>query len=654
MLRRQTANNNIIISSSISSLSSSSSSSPVALTRRSNYGSINTNNNARAETVAAVDLIESQNSMGGKLMAPRTPSDRAQGELSWRTMRAQEHYFEVPVRLHHTHDWQRAREDWYKVEAKLIWTAFDCPEKIPIFFRDEVIRGHRAVFEDAKWLERALYWVKEARYWRVIGIAQPFYDRDTLRVYTWDDKGQSFGQPVINSAMRDAIGDLERAKKRKDLGLDPNYIWDRWGPNGFVDGARSDYLPRFTKNPYIDPDGVEVEADELNAITSHEQIRDRYKEFIWLEEGNNAGGSDSSNKLTSGNSNNNSATDAVANTSLPFDESFTTITNAYIELHDFSDEIRNFYFAAHLGPMPEVSEGATMADVEARQKEEDKLVQDTDDIRSLIYLSAQFEELVPKFEEFLAQQKQQQQQNAGDESASKNNWELFKQFIAPLRESCDAKVEACRLLHWSSRDAEQAREFFAEKCGFVDFMMTGDKILTAASMAQLRALQTLSQNQEWGLPLCLALTDREKAEAIGVEAFSVWREFEDICIDRRRRLFTHRHTSPANEEKTLDFLLQQFARRPQREAFKEKSTMGGEFDREVEPIGRSTQRRILSSDIMDKTKVDKDASSRQAGGSGTVAQQQARGSGFITRREKKKVDAFAALRGNQFSGQTRF
>lgn len=604
----------------------------------------------KAEIVASRDIIEAKNAMQGKLMAPRTPHDRSFGELSWRTMRAQEHHFEVPVRFRRTHEWQQAREDWYKVETKLIWAAFDAPEKIPILLRDEVIRGHRAVFEDPKWLERAVYWTKEARYWRVLGITHPFYDRDTLRVFTWEDKGQAFGQPVINSAMRDAISDLERAKKRKDLGLDPNYVWDRWGPNGFIDGARSDYLPRFQFNPYSDPDNVDVEPDELNAINSHEQIRQRYKEFIWLDDGE-ASASSTSKGISSSTS---------SSSTSPFQDSFTTVTNGYLELHDFSDEVRRFYFTANLGPAREGGD-ASMAEVEQRKQQEDKLLQSTDDIRALIYLSAQFEELEPRFEEWLEKNSNSSiannnniNNNVNEVNGNANKWELFKQFITPLREACDAKVEACRLLHWCSRDSDQAREFFAEKCGFVDFMMTTDKILTAASIAQLKTIQSIALNHEWGLPLCLALTDKEKAAAIGIEAYSAWREFEDLCIDRRRRAFTQRHAAPANEEKTLDFLLQQFARRPQRESLQEKATLGSEFDRETEPIGRGVQRRVLASDVMEKSKVDKDSTPRHGlRGTGRFEAKSKSKGGIVARKTGTTADAYASLRSNQFSGQTR-
>lgn len=597
--------------------------------------------------------------MQGKLMGPRNPYDRNMGETSWRTMRNQDAFFEVPVRIRHLHDWQRAREDWYKVETKLVWAAFDAPEKIPILLRNEVIRGHREIFENPKWIERAIYWTKEARYWRVLGISYPFYDRDTLRVYTWDDKGQAFGQPVINSAMRDAISDLERAKKRKDMGLEPNYIWDRWGPNGFIDGARSDYLPRFQYNPYSDPDGVEVEPDELNAITSHEQIRDRYKEFIWFEA--------EEGLIPAGDSSSTSSTSAV---SVPFEDSFTTISNGYLELHDFPDEVRRFYFICNLGYGPgdeqqemknnksssssENSEGegdsrqeATLVEMEARREQEEKLVQNIDDIRALIYLSAQLEELQPRFEEWYNinnGKKSDAGDNNNDNDAdavttqTKNKWEYFKEFLTPLRDACDAKVEACRLIHWSCRDTDQAREYFSEKCGFVDFMMTSDKILTAASMSQLKTIQQLASNHEWGLPLCLALTDKEKADAVGVESYSIWREFEDLCIDRRRRMFTQRHTAPASEEKTLDFLLQQFAKRPQRGGG-EKGTLGSEFDRESEPIGRAVQRRVLASDVLDQTtSLSKDPSKPSHSARNL--------------RTKRSVSAYDSLRSNQFSGQT--
>lgn len=575
------------------------------------------------EYISPRDIIDPKNSYVGKLMAPRTPFDKTPAEMSWRAMRAQPHFFEIPVRTRQPQPWQRAREDWYGVETKLIWAAFEAPERIPVLLRDEVIRGHRAVFEDPRWLDRALYWVKEARYWRAIGITKPFYDRDTLRAYAWANRGTAFGQPVINSAMRDAISDLERAKKRKDAGLDPNYIWDRWGPSGFVDGKRSDYLPRFSGNPYIDPDGVEVEADELAHITSHEQIRDRYGEFIW---GDEAPFANSFSTLAA----------AQAAVATVVAGSGSNLTNGGLQIHDFRDGVRAFYYSLHLGPA--LPESAGIAEVQAREEAQSRITESSDDIRCLIYCSTQLEPLQPKFEDFL-----EKTPTAG----GGNKWEAFKEFLAPIRQACDEKVDSCRLLHWCSRDVEQARQFFMEKCNFVDFMMTSDKVLTAASLCQLRAIKAIAASTatEWGLPLCLSVTDKEKEEAIGVDAFAVWREFEDLCLDRSRRIFTQRFSEPASEEKTLDHLLTQFARRPNR-TDRDPNALGAEYDREVEPIGRTVQRRVLSSDV-----VNQSGAIKRTGPAGEKKDDTKRSKFSRFGGERAVSSAYDALRRNQFASE---
>ena len=65
-------------------------------------------------------------------------------------------------------------------------------------------------------------------------------------------------------------------------------------------------------------------------------------------------------------------------------------------------------------------------------------------------------------------------------------------------------------------------------------------------------------------------------------------------MDLRRRTWATRFAGDANEEVTLDYLLENFGRRT--EKVRQVNTTGVEFDREHEPIGRQVQRRVLISD----------------------------------------------------------
>eukprot|EP00796_Vickermania_ingenoplastis_P010089 gene10089-7059_t len=215
-------------------------------------------------------------------IAVRSYLDRNRTELSDRTYMPQKAWFKpyTPRLEPFDRPYQQRRYDHYYLETTLIWKAFDTPELIGMFLHDECIRGNRHVY-DVGFLDLALAYTSECRYWRCLGITKPFYDKDTLRAHCWEDNGLQVGTLVISQAMRHAIMDLERAARRKEFGLDPNYIWDRWGPVGFVDGARNDYLPRFEHNPYRDPDGVEVTEADVLPYNTHEQLKERYGEFIF-------------------------------------------------------------------------------------------------------------------------------------------------------------------------------------------------------------------------------------------------------------------------------------------------------------------------------------------------------------------------------------
>lgn len=220
----------------------------------------------------------------GKKIAVRTYLDRNRTELSDRTYMPQKAWFSPytpqPQQRPFDRTYQQVRYDYEHLETNLIWKAFDTPELISMFLRDECLRGNTQVYAD-EFLEKALYYTNECRYWRSIGITKPFYNKYTLRAHCWEDRGLQVGTVVFSEAMRHALMDLERAKRRQDLGLSPQYVWDKWGPIGFVDGSRNDYLPRFRHNPYRDPDGVEVSVEDILPFNTHDVIKDRYQQLIF-------------------------------------------------------------------------------------------------------------------------------------------------------------------------------------------------------------------------------------------------------------------------------------------------------------------------------------------------------------------------------------
>jgi len=179
-----------------------------------------------------------------------------------------------------------------------------------------------------------------------------------------------------------------------------------------------------------------------------------------------------------------------------------------------------------------------------------------------------------------------------------NSWGEVVEYQSELQAANNEKVEAARLLQNSRHNVERVRAFFEEKCGFHDFMHTPDKEITAAVLCYLQELRRVCVETEWGTPLARCLTDAERATVMGRDAFLVYRLIEDAILDKKRRLWAARFAGDAHEESTLDYLLENFGRRPERQ--KNTGTLGVEFDREQEPIGRSVQRRVVDADKANK------------------------------------------------------
>lgn len=543
----------------------------------------------------------------------------------------------------------------HKLETNLIWKAFDTPELIGIFLHDLCIQlrtmnpcngvmrnedndhhdphsnhnnisggdrgGYHYYFDvyGEYFLRKAFQYTMESRYWRCLGITKPFFDPHTLRAHCWEDNGLQVGTLVLSSAMRHALMDLERAARRKELGLDPNYVWDKWGPMGFVDGSRIDYLPRFAHNPYRDPDGVEVSELDILPFNTHRAIKERYGEFIF-----------------------------------PDLDMFTGVFRAPTHgglstLEDIPNtEVANLFRRLHPPPSPPSHPGgggaASTPSPQALDKVEGKTSQEGGrgssdssrpsswlpsylsplDLRILMYLSAALTATGGRaggaggsgnmnafpgsaMESSSLESSPQQWWSL---AAAATSWEEVRQGMAPVMEANDEKIDAARFLQNSRHHPDRVRAFFEEKCGFQDFMNTPDKMITGAVLAYLLELQRLCRETSWGAPLARALTDAEKAKVMGYASFIVYRHLEDAIIDKKRKAWVARFSGEANEEHTLDYLLENFGRRvgsTSTTATGSSScpaanvgTAGEEFDREQEPIGRQVQRRVLDSDKANK------------------------------------------------------
>lgn len=473
-----------------------------------------------------------------KKIAVRSYLDRNLTELSGRTYLPQKTWFKpytTPAAAV-SRPYQKEKYRLYTLETKLVWKAFDTPELIGMFLHDECIRGNKETVYSPSFLQKAFEYTKESQYWRSIGITKPFYDAHTLRASCWEDGGLQTGTLVLSQAMRHAIIDLERAVRREALGLEANYVWDRWCPIGFSDGARFDYLPRFEYNPYRDPDGVVVTELDVQGFNTHEALKERYGHLIYPDES-------------------------------AFDGIFSSISHGGLTIEDVPragavELYRRFH--PHGDGVPSTAGGRAISQA---------------DLRLLFYLSAD-----PQWLELVSRE---------------TSWEGVREAMGGVQEQHDEKIEAARLLHHTRDDVERVRSFFEEKCGWSKgFMYTPNKVITGAVMSYLRELQRLCTETTWGRALAGCTTDIERIDVMGRDAFIVYKLIEDALLDKRRRAWASRFSGEAKEETTLDYLLENFGRRTVNP--KNVNTTGEEFDREQEPIGRQVQRRVVSADKSNK------------------------------------------------------
>ena len=434
--------------------------------------------------------------------------------------------------------WQQRGIDWHEIEKPMIQLAFDKPEAIPLFLKDLVIKGYDNVFTQ-EWLKRAIHWVHEARFWRTIGVYWPFYHDYCLRVHVWRHgiiqsdapeirKGPMVGAPRFTQAMINAIFDLEKAYRRKELGLEPMYKWDRWSPVGFNDGRPNDWLPRLPSMKWDpDPDGVVLEYDELaflteapenkeNPLAVLDEMKSRYHEFIYSD-------------------------------SEVYNNCFkSTTSSGDLQPKDFVERFPDVQL-----PL--------------------------ENLRDMAYLVAYQET---------------KKQGAGAETIDIQDFQA--NVLPQLREANDAKVEAIRLFHNCSSEIAWVRRYIQEKTGIEDFMKTPDKELTRITEVLLGEMLRVVDEYPWGKELAQCTTMYEYKMVAGDIAHSVAKQIEDASLNRRREKWNSRFSGEGKEEQQLDFMLQNMAQRTN--VTQDSNNFGQEFDREKEPIGRDTQRRVLYSD----------------------------------------------------------
>lgn len=499
-------------------------------------------------------LIPRKHTVDRKI-AVRSYLDRNRTELSDRTYMPQKAWFKPYTQQvdRFDRDHERLSYQFYNLETKLIWKAFDTPELIGMLLHDETVKGNPHMYDEA-FLDSAIYFTRESRYWRCIGITKPFYNKTTLRAHCWEDNGLQVGTVVLSQAMRHALMDLERAVRRKELGLDPNYLWDRWGPIGFIDGARNDYLPRFEHNPYVDPDGVDVTELDVLPFNTHEQIKERYSEFIYPDVSSLEG-----------------VFAAPGHGSLTLEDvPDKSVVELYVKLKEKDGVTVGSHAGGERSHLPAVSRADALALTASSVSPED--------LRVLFCLCADPARMT--------------------EVASVDTWEEVVTTLQPVLDEINAKVDAARLFQNTRHDPDRVRAFFEEKCGFHDFMYTPDKVITAGVLSYLEEMRRLCVETPWGAALARCVTDVERLQVMGRDAFMVYKIIEDTILDKKRRLWATRFAGEANEEATLDYLLENFGRRPERQ--RNVGSTGVEFDREQEPIGRQVQRRIVDADRANK------------------------------------------------------
>eukprot|EP00760_Papus_ankaliazontas_P034058 PhM_4_TR6929/c0_g1_i1/m.61664 len=466
------------------------------------------------------------------LIPKRKQDDYSYSEVSDRTWQPQAQWVDTRPAPAARAPWEQREIDYLHKEKPMIDLAFDKPEAIPLMLKDLVIKGHQGVMSPETF-SHAIHWVRESRYWRCIGIYYPFYHKYRLRAHLWrwdylpnSDylRGPIKGAVAVTRPMVDAIMDLEKAYKRQQAGLNPEYKWDKWSPVGNNDGAINDWLPRLpTMRWDPDPDGITVERSDIEFILDaqhnsenpnqlHDEIKSRYRNFIYMD-------------------------------SDRYDGVFLQPSSGNVNERDFSF------------PTP------------------------SPDMLEMCYFVAYARTL-------------------GQDPSQMEYTEEVSGKVKALMDENAKKVEAMRMFRSCSNDIAWVREYIAEKCGLTDFMKTTDKELTLIFTKLFESMREVLA-EDWGKAVAEATTLKEYHTAVGDVAFDVAMMLIRASQERVREQWSARFSSAGQEERQLDIILNKMS---QRTAPSDAGNVGETFDREKEPIGRNTQRRVVSADTAQKGK----------------------------------------------------
>eukprot|EP00759_Apiculatamorpha_spiralis_P006279 PhF_6_TR13668/c0_g1_i1/m.21959 len=429
--------------------------------------------------------------------------------------------------------WEQRNIDYYDKEKPIIELAFDKPEAIPLLLKDLLIRGYEDAM-DPIWFERAIHWVHEARYWRAIGIYWPLYHPARLRIHAW----------------------------RSDLQIGNEMKW------GMVTGATmfSGYMK----------DAI---RDLEKALKRKEAgLEPRYKWSNWSPVGNPDGKmNDWLPRLPSMRWDPDPDGIVIKDEDLEF--IFKAPENANpAELHDqIKKRYADFIFSdsrSYDGVFSFTGSSGKLVAADFPMFAENSLP--FTDLRDMAYLVAYAKSLNTPVNAIPID-------------------DALRSQIIQLRKDNDAKVEAVRLFMSCSSDIKWVRAYVEEKTGIEDFMKTPDRELTLILETLLGEMKkVVSGEEQWGKEIAASQTLSEYRAAVGDLAYNVAKQLQDASRNRVRQAWSSRFSAEGKEEKMLDFVLQRMSQRttPQHST----GNMGEQFDREKEPVGRNTQRRVMAAD----------------------------------------------------------
>jgi len=472
-------------------------------------------------------------SMDSMLLPKFHDSENFYSKISDRTYQPQLQWVDTTPARHARAAWEARDIEWTVKEKPLIDLAFDKPEAVPLFLKDLSVRGYEGVWT-TDMMDRASFWIQESRYWRCIGIYYPFYHNYRLRAHFWrqDYVGVDFKREQI-------VGSPYFSPPMLDALVDLEHAYIRKEK-----GLAPNY--RWAKwSPVGNNDGSMNDWLPRMPTLRHEPDPDSVPPVLWshLEE---------FTKAPANEQNVNAVHDAIKKKYAEFIYSDSTAYDAAFSFASSAGKLspRDFPFQDFPPNM---------------------------DLRDAAYVTAHA-----------------RLEGVADVASLMRDEAALKSLLIGLRtQESDEKVEAVRLFYSCSNDIAWVRSYIEEKCGLADFMQTTDKEITLILkhlFAQMRNILT----KPWGKAVAEAATSYEYRAAVGDIAYEVAMMIQDASIRRAQERFQEKFKGEGKEEKVLDFVLSKMGQRV--DAPQDTANYGSQFDREKEPVGRQTQRRVLQSD----------------------------------------------------------